>query len=207
MEFKTLIDFLILCFFFDFSPGVSFFAVAKNSIHFGIRFGLLTALGVALNDGLSSIFAWFFLSVLSEKLFYLTKITGISIVILIAIKNIISSNNKILNIKEENYTKEKNKKWKIAIKEGFLISFFNPGIAIGNASLLSAFTINQSIYVKFVYHFLLFGMSLLVFSGIGIFFGLIKNLRTLNNKNIRIIVKILSFLMLIFAIKMLVNII
>ncbi len=135
-----------------------------NFIFSCLIFGLFCAFGVTLNDGLSSLIAFTGLSFLNQKIEIYLKLFGSFYILFIGLKTFFS-NNKIIETEEKPKTRYE------SLKEGFLISFLNPAIAIGNASLLINATFGMNIKEKIFYHIVLFLVSFFCFTSLALIFN------------------------------------
>lgn len=192
-----LLSFIITCIVFDLYPGASFFIVALNGVQYLFSISVFTAIGVALNDGLSSLFSLILFSFIKdEKIITIIQIFSLLYLFFQSVKTIFLKEDTLRNKKISQSEKTRFS----CFKDGFLISFLNPHIAIGNTAILTQFTLGKDIYIKAIYHSLLFLISLICFVAISRFFSYIKDTNLLSDsKNLVIMKKSFSWFIIFFV--------
>ena len=150
-----LYKYLITLFLFDIAPGISFIAVAKNTIKSkSYKTGIFTALGVAISDLLSGILAFIgfgLILTLNKELFFYIRIISFVYIIYLAI-SLINTKSNIINNKEiQNIKYQKNQIITNinAIKTGFILTFLNTSVILSIGSIIFQFIkVEYSLYYK-----------------------------------------------------------
>ncbi|MDP5273884.1 LysE family translocator [Chengkuizengella axinellae] len=135
------IELFIIALFAGITPGPDLFVVIKNSLSYGVRIGLATALGIAASNVVHISLTIIGISVLVDQYPSLNtgiKIIGALYIVWIGINAIQSSPSK----GEKNEDQDKQKELKPffkAFREGFLISVFNVKPLLFFVSIFSQF--------------------------------------------------------------------
>lgn len=188
--------YLSVLFFFDIAPGMSFAIVAKNTMSQTLKIGLITALGVAISDGLSAILAMLGIGTmlsLNPKLMLHLEWLSIFALLYYSVKMIIS--DKTENAEDSiKTTQDKTKTPQMqALSDGFLYTFLNPAVIISIASILTQYnTITTTLPLKSLWTISVPIVSFFSFSLIAVVFNF-KPLRPFIRKNEKYITKISGF--------------
>lgn len=179
MESLSLIFTVLLIHFLAVvSPGPDFLVAVKNSINFGRRAGVWTALGFGLGIGVHLIYCTFGFAVLlsgNEFVFKFVKTVGSLYLIYLAYQILIHRKSKVNinnNQNKENFT------WKKAIQNGFWTNVLNPKATLFFLGLFAtAIPTNISKVVFSVIYFFLVFDTFLWFSFVAFVFTSEKSLK------------------------------
>ena len=138
MEFISL---AILGILIVISPGADFFLVLKNSINFGRRAGILTAVGISLAIGVHISYSMLGISYLvsqNELAFQTIRYLGAGYLVYLGVKGILSK-EQVSN--EAEATQEKGQRYFV---QGFFCNVLNPKTMLFFLSIFSQLITNNS---------------------------------------------------------------
>lgn len=149
MEFHLWLSLVAICIMGALSPGPSLAVVVKNTLFGGASQGYATAIshgfGVALYAAITAMGIGV-LIVQSPLAFSLIQYAGAAFLLYLGIKALISKKQSI-TLEQDNNTDEQNSQTEKAIngwRDGFLIAFLNPKLAIFFLALFSQFVDAQA---------------------------------------------------------------
>lgn len=141
MEFHLWLSLAFICVMGALSPGPSLAVVVKNTLFGGSKQGYATAIshgaGVALYAALTALGIGVVI-VQSPLLFSFIQYAGAAFLVYLGIKALMSKKQN-LDFKEDESTEEINKQTINGWRDGFLIAFLNPKLAIFFLALFSQF--------------------------------------------------------------------
>ena len=140
MEFSIWLQIVFICLLGAISPGPSFVLVVTNTISRGKLYGVATGIGHSIG-----IWWWAFLSaigivkVLADHSLFLQicQLLGACILAYIGLRTIMQG--KVLSIRKTTYSKVGKSYVLRGASEGFLVSIFNPKIALFFVAIFSYF--------------------------------------------------------------------
>ncbi len=151
-----MLKFIITCIAFDIYPGMTFFYVGNTTVRYGFYAGVFSAIGVAICDFFSGIFAVFGVLRIMEMNPYiriLMRMISCSYFFYLMVSNFVSSFKKT-----EKSSIEITKQSKLnSIFKGFVIAVTNPGVIMGDALVILQFT-NEFTFVKQFFYIILFAV-------------------------------------------------
>ena len=153
MEFHLWLSLALICVMGALSPGPSLAVVVKNTLFGGSKQGYATAIshgfGVALYAALTALGIGVVI-VQSPVLFSFIQYAGAAFLVYLGIKALMSKKQN-LDFQEKESTDEVNKQTINGWRDGFLIAFLNPKLAIFFLALFSQFVdANASYQQKFI---------------------------------------------------------
>lgn len=138
MEFHLWLSLVVICILGALSPGPSLALVIKNTLNGGANQGYATAishgLGVALYAAITATGIGI-LIVQSPIIFNLIKYAGAAFLLYLGVKALLSKKQNLQFDTEKNNESKKVNGW----RDGFLIAFLNPKLAIFFLALFSQF--------------------------------------------------------------------
>jgi len=138
MEFHLWLSFVVICMMGALSPGPSLALVIKNTLAGGTPQGYATAishgLGVALYAAITAT-GIAVIIVKSPLIFSIIQYAGAAFLLYLGIKSLLSKKDNEVFSEENTVNKSKVNGW----RDGFLIAFLNPKLAIFFLALFSQF--------------------------------------------------------------------
>ncbi|GAA6203910.1 MULTISPECIES: LysE family translocator [Thalassotalea] len=148
MEFHLWLSLAFICVMGALSPGPSLAVVVKNTLFGGAKQGYATAIshgaGVALYAALTALGIGVVI-VQSPMLFSIIQYAGAAFLIYLGIKALMSKKQNF-DLQEDQLATEVNQQVINGWKDGFLIAFLNPKLAIFFLALFSQFVDTQASY-------------------------------------------------------------
>ncbi|YAR64199.1 LysE family translocator [Bacillus cytotoxicus] len=137
------------------SPGPDFFIVMKNSLDFGSRTGIATAIGIALALVIHITYTILGFTVILQKypaVFIIIQLLGATYLIWLGWNAIRSTSKETNEITEDLKNEKISKNLFQAFKEGFLCNVLNPKSALFFLSIFSQFiSTNTPDWIRWVY--------------------------------------------------------
>jgi threonine/homoserine/homoserine lactone efflux protein len=138
MEFHLWLSFVVICMMGALSPGPSLALVIKNTLSGGTSQGYATAishgLGVALYAAITAT-GIAVIIVKSPLIFSIIQYAGAAFLLYLGVKSLLSKKNSHVFSQEDSLNNAQVKGW----RDGFLIAFLNPKLAIFFLALFSQF--------------------------------------------------------------------
>lgn len=148
MEFHLWLSLAFICVMGALSPGPSLAVVVKNTLFGGAKQGYATAIshgaGVALYAALTALGIGVVI-VQSPVLFSIIQYAGAAFLVYLGIKALMSKKQN-LDLQEDDLTAADNQQVINGWKDGFLIAFLNPKLAIFFLALFSQFVDTEASY-------------------------------------------------------------
>ncbi|MBO9491121.1 LysE family translocator [Endozoicomonas sp. G2_1] len=138
MELHLWLSFVIICFLGALSPGPSLAVVLKNTINGGYKSGSATAISHGFGVTLYAIISITGIGIViaeSPALFNLIKYAGAAFLLYLGVKGLMSKKSAVLVKDQSEETNKSVNGW----RDGFLIAFLNPKLAIFFIALFSQF--------------------------------------------------------------------
>jgi threonine/homoserine/homoserine lactone efflux protein len=143
MELHLWLSFVVICLLGALSPGPSLALVIKNAVNGGVAKGYATAishgLGVALYAAITAT-GIAVVIVNTPFLFSLIQYAGAAFLLFLGVKSLLSKKSKLIPSEEGVVVKNNINGW----RDGFLIAFLNPKLAIFFLALFSQFLNSDS---------------------------------------------------------------
>ncbi|MCX7711436.1 MAG: LysE family translocator, partial [Clostridia bacterium] len=124
------------------SPGPDFFVVMKNSLGFGRRSGIASALGIGTALAIHATYTILGIALILQHyvlLFKLIQLMGATYLVYLAIQTILSTFSKKNNQLGEDIAFEGNKSFQEGFKNGLLCNLLNPKAFLFFLSIFSQF--------------------------------------------------------------------
>lgn len=146
MEIHLWLSLVAICIMGALSPGPSLAVVVKNTLFGGAKQGYATAishgLGVALYAALTTL-GIAVIIVQSPVLFSIIKYAGAAFLLYLGVKALLSKKRSV-NLDESNHDESEQAQKLNGWRDGFLIAFLNPKLAIFFLALFSQFVSAQA---------------------------------------------------------------
>jgi len=143
MELHLWLSFVVICLLGALSPGPSLALVIKNAVNGGVAKGYATAishgLGVALYAAITATGVAVII-VNTPFLFLLIQYAGAAFLLYLGVKSLLSKKTKLIPQEENTVVTNNINGW----RDGFLIAFLNPKLAIFFLALFSQFLNSDS---------------------------------------------------------------
>ena len=145
MEFHLWLSLALICVMGALSPGPSLAVVVKNTLFGGASQGYATAISHGLGVALYAAFTAIGIGVIivqSPTLFSIIQYSGAAFLLYLGIKALMSKKQDLVLTKNEQNTEEKQTTSTSTVngwRDGFLIAFLNPKLAIFFLALFSQF--------------------------------------------------------------------
>lgn len=143
MELHLWLSFVVICLLGALSPGPSLALVIKNTVNGGITKGYATSishgLGVALYAAITAT-GIAIIIVNTPIIFTLIQYAGAAFLLYLGVKSLLSKKSQFNQIEQDNAQESNINGW----RDGFLIAFLNPKLAIFFIALFSQFLNTES---------------------------------------------------------------
>lgn len=141
MDYAHLMSYISFLFLWMVSPGICFALIARNSVKFGVKGGILTAVGMIICDSLFTIFAIVGVAEFLRhypKVLSAGKIIGAAYILYIGVEILLSTFKKKVEVDSDKASKPKISPFAL-IKQGFLTDASNPLLIIGMLAIVLQF--------------------------------------------------------------------